>query len=78
MKRAKKEGPAQARASGDKRAAAGPVKGSFVEDSDSDAEAVPVTGRFGRRRLNMAGGTVSLKMVITSACILTQDHAFVC
>ncbi|EIE24780.1 DNA repair exonuclease [Coccomyxa subellipsoidea C-169] len=56
VKRAKKEGPAQARASGDKRAAAGPVKGSFVEDSDSDAEAVPVTGRFGRRRLNMAGG----------------------
>ncbi len=43
-------------ASSDARPAAAPVKGSFVEDSDSDAEPAPVTGRFGRRRLNMAAG----------------------
>ncbi|BDA49205.1 Double-strand break repair protein MRE11 [Coccomyxa sp. Obi] len=51
VKRARKEG-----ASSDARLAAAPVKGSFVEDSDSDAEPAPVTGRFGRRRLNMAAG----------------------
>ncbi|KAK9918573.1 hypothetical protein WJX75_005079 [Coccomyxa subellipsoidea] len=56
VKRARKEGAAQARSSADARGTAGPVKGSFVEDSDSDGEPAPVTGRFGRRRLNMAAG----------------------
>lgn len=56
MKRARKEGAAQARSSANARGAAGPVKGSFVKDSDSDGEPASVTGRFGRRRLNMAAG----------------------
>ena len=60
VKRARKEG-----ASSEARPAAAPVKGSFVEDSDSDAEPAPVTGRFGRRRLNMAAGWSCIYLLYT-------------
>lgn len=56
MKRAKKDGAGEAGPSAAAKTTGAPVKGSFVEDSDSDGEPAPTIGRFGRRRLNLGTG----------------------
>jgi hypothetical protein len=59
VKRAKRDGMDEAGPSAAAKTTRPPVKGSFVEDSESDGEPAPAIGRFGRRRLNLGTGGIA-------------------